>query len=511
VAHDTHASASRLLRRCAPRNDSPFFSSPRFWETTAAARRLVALAALSLLGACSLWPGYKKPAVDLPVSWKVEAPWRESTPKDTAPKGAWWQRFGDPQLDALIGKSLSDSPNLAAANARLAQSRALVASASSSLFPSVSLSTRIANERISANRPLTNYRSPNFSTIQDNFVVQLGVTYEADLFGRGARTLEGVRASAEQTAADYENTRLLLATDLATAYFNLRQTDIEIDVLNRSIELQRRSLGFVSNRRELGAASGLDVAQAQALIDNTLTQVDILKRQRSQFENAIATLTGTPAPLFSLAADVKRAPPPEIPIGVPSDILERRPDVASAERAMAAANAQIGIARAAFYPSFIIGPSIGYQSTSLATLFDAPSAIWSLGVSLLQPLFTAGRLQANVDFAKAGYDFTVANYRRVVLTAMQEVEDGILGGAALDRAYTQAQVAIDSSSRVLDLATTRYEGGVATYLDVITAQQSLLNAERQASQLHGQRLLIAVFLVKALGGDWQGVTTVGSR
>jgi outer membrane protein TolC len=178
---------------------------------------------------------------------------------------------------------------------------------------------------------------------------------------------------------------------------------------------------------------------------------------------------------------------------------------------MAAANAQIGIARAAFYPSFIIGPSFGYQSTSLATLFDTPSTIWSLGVSLLQPLFTAGRLQANVDFAKAGYDFTVANYRRVVLTAMQEVEDGILGGAALDRAFTQAQVAIDSSSRVLDLATTRYEGGVATYLDVITAQQSLLNAERQASQLHGQRLLIAVFLVKALGGDWQGMTTVGSR
>ena len=472
---------------------------------------LAAAAACTFLSSCSLWPGYKKPALDMPVTWKVEAPWRESKPNDAAPKGPWWQRFGDPQLDALIGKALAGSPNLAAANARLAQSRALVASATASLFPTINLNTRISNERISANRPLTRYGSPNFSTIQDNFVLSLGVTYEADLFGRVQRTLEGVRASAEQTAADYENTRLLLTTDLATAYFNLRQTDIEIDVLSRSIELQRRSLGFVSNRRDLGAASGLDVAQQQALIDNTLTQVDVLRRQRAQFENAVATLTGTPAPQFSLAAEVKRVPPPQIPLGVPSDILERRPDVAAAERAMAAANAQIGVAKAAFYPSIIIGPSFGYQATSLGSLFDTPSTIWSLGVSLLQPLFTAGRLKANVDFAKAGYDLTVANYRRVVLTAMQEVEDGILGGAALERAYIQALTATDSARRVLDLATTRYEGGVATYLDVITAQQALLNAERQASQLHGQRLLITVFLVKALGGDWQGAATVGSR
>jgi outer membrane protein, multidrug efflux system len=472
---------------------------------------LGAVATIALLSSCAIWPGYKKPAVDMPVNWKVEAPWRESKPNDAAPKGIWWQRFADPQLDALIAKSLSDSPTLAAANARVAQSRALLRSATASMFPNINLSTRASNDRISANRPLTRYGSPNFQTIQENFVVQLGVTYEADLFGRVQRTIEGARASSEQTAADYENTRLLLTTDLATAYFNLRQTDIEIDVLNRSIELQRRSLGFVTNRRDLGAASGLDVAQQQTLIDATLTQLDLLRRQRSQFENAIATLTGTPAPRFSLAPDVKRSPPPDIPIGVPSDILERRPDVASAERAMAAANAQIGIAKAAFYPSIIVGPSIGFQSTTLGHLFDASSNIWSLGVSVLQPLFTAGRLEANFDFAKAGYDLTVANYRRVVLTAMQEVEDGILGGAALERAYIQSQTAVDSARRVLDLATTRYEGGVATYLDVITAQQALLNGERTASQIHGQRLLLAVFLVKALGGDWEGATTLGSR
>jgi len=206
--------------------------------------------------------------------------------------------------------------------------------------------------------------------------------------------------------------------------------------------------------------------------------------------------------VFAVAWGDKRSAPPPVPIGVPSDVLERRPDVASAERAMAAANAQIGVAKAAFYPSIVLGPQFGFQSRNFSTLFDAPSTIWALGVSILQPIFTAGRLTANVEFAKAGYDATVANYRRVVLTAMQEVEDGILGGSALERSHLQAQVAVQSATRVLDLATTRYEGGVATYLDVITAQQALLNAERLATQLEGQRLLVSVFLVKALGGDW---------
>ncbi|MGZ8230717.1 MAG: efflux transporter outer membrane subunit [Burkholderiales bacterium] len=464
---------------------------------------LLLAAGISLLGACSLLPPYKRPAVDVPVAWKIEAPWRQSTPNDGASKGSWWTRFGDPELETLIANALSDSPTLALANARLVQARATVAAASAGLFPQVSLAARAQKLRISANRPLTNYNSANFSTIQDDFVLSLAVNYEADIFGRVQGTVESARISAEQFAIDLENVRLLLTTDLATAYFNLRQVDLEIDVLSRSIELQRRSLGLVTSRRDLGAASGLDVAQQQALIDNTLTQVDVLRRQRAQFENAIATLTGTPAPSFALPPAVTRVAPPTIPIGVPSDLLERRPDVASAERAMAAANAQIGIAKAAFYPSIVIGPSFGYQSTSLSTLFDTPSTIWSLGASVLQPLFNAGRLRANVDFAKAGYEATVANYRRVVLLAMQEVEDGILGGAALERAYAQAQVAVESARRVLDLASARYEGGVATYLDVITAQQALVNAERQASQLQGQRLLIAVFLVKALGGDWR--------
>jgi len=334
-------------------------------------------------------------------------------------------------------------------------------------------------------------------------VTTLQVSYEADVFGRIQRTLEGARASAEQSAADLENVRLLITADLASAYFNLRALDIELDVLSRSITLQRRALQLVTDRHELGAASGLEVAQQQALLDSTLTQVDLLRRQRSAFEHAIATLTGTPAPAFSLPPDLRTPVPPAIPVGVPSDVLERRPDVAAAERAMAVANAQIGVASAAFFPSFPLTGAYGYESRNLSTLFATPSLIWSIGVSLLQPLFDAGRIQANVDFTKAGYTATVENYRRTVLTAMQEVQDGIVGISRLESASAQAAKAIASATRALDLATARYEGGVAAYLEVIVAQQALLNNERLLAQLTGQRLLTSVFLVKALGGDWR--------
>ena len=229
----------------------------------------------------------------------------------------------------------------------------------------------------------------------------------------------------------------------------------------------------------------------------------MVRRQRGPFEHAVATLTGTPAPSFSLVADIRELTPPTVPLGVPSDVLERRPDVASAERAMAAANAQIGVATAAYYPSITITPNLGYESRMLANLFSAPSALWAIGAQFTQPLFSAGRIDANVEYARANYDATVATYRRVVLTAMQEVEDGITGLASLERADAQARIAVETARRVLELANARYQGGATTYLDVITAQQSLLAAERLAAQLSGQRLLTSVFLIKALGGDWE--------
>src|SRR5581483_4114076 len=380
-------------------------------------------------------------------------------------------------------RALSDSPTLAAATARLAQARATFTSVSGQRWPQVAAIARDTRTRITQNRPLNNYNAPNFSTVQTDLVFGMQASYEVDFAGRVASAVASAKASAEQAAADLETARLLLIADLATAYFNLRQTDIELDVLASSIELQKRSLGLASTRHQLGAGSALDVAQQQALIDTTLTQIDILRRQRALFEHAIATLAGTPAPLFSLPPEKRDMRPPEVPIGVPSDVLERRPDVASAERAMAVANAQVGIANAAFYPS----------------------------ISLAQPLFDGGRIRGNYDAARAGYDIALANYRRVVLTAMQEAEDGIIGLAALDRASAQAEVAVESARRTLELVNARYEGGVASPLEVISAQQSLLSAERLASQLVGQRLLTSVFLVRALGGGWERREKISAR
>lgn len=488
----------------------------------------IAAACASFLAGCAAGPDYKKPALDMPVAWKLEAPWREGRPDDAAPKGPWWQRFGDAQLDALQQQALANSPTLALAGARLAQARATLSTTSASVLPQIGLNARAARQKISENRPLTSYNGTNFSTVQNDLVLSMAVNYEVDLAGRVQRTIEGSSAALEQSAADLENTRLVLTADLATNYFNLRAIDSELDVLNRSIALQRRSLDLVNSRYQLGAATGLDVAQQQALLDTTRVQVDVLQRQRGIYEHAIATLAGIPAPNFTLAPlagsaasitpDVSdstsqttpQPTPPSIPLGLPSDIMERRPDVASAERAMAAANAQIGVASAAFYPSITLAPNIGVESRELSSLFSASSLLWSLGVSAAQMLFDNGRAQANVDFAKAGHAAATANYRRVVLTAMQEVEDGITGLAALERAAAQSRAAVASARKVLDMSNARYEGGASAYLDVITAQQALLTTERQAAQLLGQRLVTSVFLVKALGGDWQRPERLGS-
>jgi NodT family efflux transporter outer membrane factor (OMF) lipoprotein len=464
-----------------------------------------------LAAACGGVPKYDPPKPDMPVAWKVEAPFREGSPNDAAPKGRWWARFNDPVLNDLMDKALAGNPTLAAAYQRLAQARATLASVGAAQYPQVAAAVRAQRFRITQNRPLTNNAAPNFSTTQNDFGLGLTASYELDFAGRLSSLVSGAQASYEQSAADLENVGLLLTADLATAYFNLRQTDIELDVLAKAIDLQQRSLGIARTRHDLGAGSGLDVAQQQALIDNTLTQVDILKRQRAQFQHALASLTGTPAPLFAIAPDVRELTAPAVPIGVPSDILERRPDVAAAERAMAAANAQLGVANAAFYPSIVLGATLGQQSRNIDTLFERPSLVWSLGVNLLQPLIDGGRIRANFDFTKAGYEITAANYRRVVLNAMQEAEDGIIGLAALERASDQSRISVASQQKVLDLVNTRYEGGVASPLEVIVAQQALLNNQRLAAQLVGQRLLTTVFLVKALGGDWEGPQALSSR
>ncbi len=465
-------------------------------------RGAVACSFLLLIG-CASAPEYERPVVDLPKGWTTEAPWRVGKPDDAVPRGSWWQRFGDRELDALEERALANNATLAVSNARLAQARSVLAGTSASALPQVGLGERVSRQQISANRPLTNYSSPNFSTVQNELSVAMTVGYEFDLAGRVQQSISGARATLEQVSADFENTRLLLCAELATNYFNVRELDAEIRVLESSIGLQQRSLQLVRARHELGAATGLELAQQQTLLDTTQVQLELLRRQRSQFEHAVATLVGVAAPQFILPVQQGEPIAAPVPLGIPSDLLERRPDVAAAERSMAVANAQIGIAKASFYPSIILGSVAGVDSRDIAALFDAPSLLWSIGLSAAHTLFDGGRMQANLEFARSGYAATVANYRRVVLVAMQEVEDGISGVTALERASQQAGLALKGARQVLEMTTARYEGGASTYADVLAAQQAALASERQYVQLRGQQQVTSVFLIKALGGDWQ--------
>ena len=471
------------------------------------------LAAAALAG-CAVGPDYHRPPAEVPPAWEPQAPWHEAVPSDAALKGDWWRVFHDADLDRLIELSLQANQNLQAAAARLAQARDQVKVAESDFYPTIGLSAAAARAKNSANRPLPEYSVPNNSTVQNDFVTGLTVNYEFDLFGRVRREVEGARASGQQAAADYENTRLLLIAQLAGDYFTLRELDAEIDVLDRDLKLQREALNFVNSRHDLGFATGLDLAQQQALLDSSGAQLELLKVQRAQNEHAIATLVGTPAPSFHLAPLLLSPEVPLPPVGVPSDLLQRRPDVAAAERAMAAANARIGVARAAFYPAVDLRPfvpGIGWESNTLATLFDAPSRLWAVGVSATETLFDAGKTRANVRIATAEYTAAVATYRQTVLNAMEEVENGITGLTSLDRAAIHADASVYSARRAFDIASERYKGGVDTYLDVITAEQTLLTDQRQAVQIHGQQFLTTVYLIKALGGGWSGAPATASR
>jgi NodT family efflux transporter outer membrane factor (OMF) lipoprotein len=466
-------------------------------------KRLVIVAAVAQLWACTPGPEYVKPEVAVPAHWSTEAPWRQGKPDDAALKGPWWEIFGDTDLNTLEQQAMTQSPSLELAAARLEQAKATATVASAGLYPSLDLTGGATRSKTSKNRPLASPTAQRISMTQNDFTLGLAVNYEADVAGRVSSSVKAAQASTQQAQADLENAKLLLAAELASDYFSLRELDAEIAVVKESIDLQRKALEFVTARHDLGAASGLDVAQQQAQLDATLTQIDALQQQRARFEHAIATLSGTPAPSFSLPEKVQAPKLPEIPVALPSDVLQRRPDVASSERAMAAANAQIGVAKAAFYPSVMLSPKVGLESATLGSLFSASSLLWSFGVSAVQTVFDAGRNQGNLDYAQAGYQATVASYKQSVLTAMQEVEDGLSGSAILGRAATNTQNAVASSQRVLDLATARYEGGIGTHLDVIVAQQGLLTGQRQAVQVAGQQYQVAVYLVKALGGGWQ--------
>ncbi|MNR79398.1 Toluene efflux pump outer membrane protein TtgF precursor [compost metagenome] len=475
----------------------------------------VSLLALLLASGCAglpaVGPDYERPDAPVAQAWKTEPGWQVGQPRDGELKGAWWEIFSDAQLNALQEQALTNGQTMVIAQARVDQARAQANVANSAFFPRIGAQAGSARNRTSAERPVTNYNTQNTSVIQNDFNAAFTASYELDLFGRVRRQAEGARATAQQAKADFENTRLILTAELAVDYLVLRQTDAEIDVLQQTLAAQTKALDFITARHELGAASGLDFNQQQGLTAATQTQLTLLKDQRARYQNAIATLVGVPAPDFRLAVNLSSTSVPVIPLGAPLTLLERRPDIAAAERAMANANAQIGVARSAYFPTLGLSGLVGSDANQIGNLFSAPALLWSIGVSATQTIFDGGRTSANVDFAKAGYQQAVASYRQSVLVAIQEVQDGLSSDVALAQAITSAKVAADSADRSLGLSQDRYQNGITTNLEVVVAQQTFLNYRRQEVQLQGQRLVNTVRLIKALGGGWHAPESAQAR
>src|SRR6266851_5644323 len=443
--------------------------APVRWLPLAAAAFLAA----TTLAGCAVGPNYKRPGAPTVASWELAEPWREGAPKDAIPKGEWWSVFHDDDLNALETQALTANQSLKISLARLEQARAAAAIQVSTLFPTLSASPSAERQRISGNRPTSGVVFKLRPVTQNTYAVPFTVSYEVDLFGRRRRSIEAAEASYQANAADLENVRLLVTAQLAGDYFNLREL-----------------------------ASELDVAQEETLLDTTRTQSTLLQQQRKQFEDAIAVLVGQPAPGFHLPAKVLNAEPPTLDAGLPSDLLERRPDIGEAERQMAVANAQIGVAKAAYYPSLNLFGQGGWQAADIAKLANVGSAVWALGANVGQQIFTGGARRAQLQFAQAGYEADVAGYRQAVLGAFQEVQDEITALTILIQAQQSQQQAVDAARRTLDISTSRYSGGLVSYLDVVTAQRDLLSDEQELAIIQGERLVSSVLLIKALGGGW---------
>ncbi|OHX12840.1 hypothetical protein BI347_04485 [Chromobacterium sphagni] len=470
-------------------------------------RALPLLIALSFgAAACSaVGPDYQRPASDLPAQWKSDNDWLPAAPADALPKTEWWSAFGDGELNRLESEALSRSPTLQAALARLDQAEAQSRVHGAAALPAVSLGAAASRSRISADRPLSAYGSSNSSVVQNDLKPTLGVSYEIDWLGRVRRDIESARASAEQAAAEQANVQLLLTAQLASVYLQLRQQDEEIRLLDGIVAAQQRVLELTRIRRRNGLDAAGDEALQTAAVAANRAQRELLLNQRRQNEDLLATLSGTPAAGFRLAPGALPASAPQIPAGAPSLLLQRRPDIASAERAMAAANAQIGVARAAYFPQLTLMPTYaGSESSSLANLFSTPALIWSIGLQATQTLFDNGRTRANVDYAQAGYRAALANYRQSVLQAVQEAQDALGTLHGLDAARRQQDEAVRNQDKAYAIAKLRYREGLDNALTLAIVQQNQLTAQRTQAQLRGSQLIASVSLLKALGGGWQG-------
>ena len=467
----------------------------------------VTLIGLILFKGCDKAPKYAKPTVAMPPAYKEIAPdafkeiddWKFAHPSDAMIRGKWWEMFNDPQLNGLEEQLNTANQNIALADANFRAARALVKESRSEYFPSITTSPSIIVSRQSGAATHSNV-SPGRQSV--NYTLPFDATWEPDFWGRIRNTVVSSASEAQATAADLQNVRLTVEAELAFDYYQLRSVDAEKALLDSTIAAYQQQLDLTRVRFQTGIASDEDVAQAETQLETTQAQATDLGIERAQLEHAIALLTGQSASTFSLPAALLDTKPPAVPVGLPSQLLERRPDVAAAERRVAEANADIGVTKAAFYPSLVLGATGGFESTSIASWFTWPARFFSLGPTLSQTLFDKGRRRAATEVARAQYDATVANYRNTVLTSFQEVEDNLAALRILSRELDQQNEAVASAQRALSLSTERYKSGIDSYLNVITAQTVLLNNQRTAVNLQTQRMTASVELIKALGGGW---------
>src|SRR5216683_1760121 len=460
---------------------------------------LLALAVLSLAG-CTVGPKYHPPAVQAPSAYKEVGDWKPAQPNDQNLGGNWWTIFQDPQLDSLEQQINVGNQNLKAAEAQFRQARAALRYNRADYYPTVTAGASASRQRISGRRPPA---TSIFDGITYNdFVLPFSVSYQADVWGRIRKNVESYREQAQASAADLATVNLSMHADLAIDYFQARSLDAEEQLLNSTVKQYEEALELNQSRFEGGIASEVDVEQAKTQLQTTRAAAIDVGVLRAQYEHAVAILIGKPPAEFSLPPLPLAAPPPRIPVSVPSDLLERRTDISAAERRVAAANAQIGVAKSAYYPLVNLTGSGGFESSTITTLLDGPSGLWSVGLSALGTVFDGGRRRSLNDQARAAYDFQVAAYRENVLTGFQQVEDNLAAVRILENEANVQDEAVAAARRSLELSVTRYKGGVTSYLEVTTAQTAALSNEVTQVNILGRRMASTVLLIQALGGGW---------
>jgi NodT family efflux transporter outer membrane factor (OMF) lipoprotein len=450
------------------------------------------------LAACAVGPKYKAPAVPAPPAYKEVGDWKTAQPSDQNLGGNWWEIFQDLQLNALEQQIDVSNQNLKAAVAQYQQARASLRYARADYYPTVTTNPSATRERYSDNRPQSLGNGKTFN----DFVVPIDLSYQVNAWGRVSKNVESYREQAQASAADLAVVNLTMHADLAIDYFAARTLDAEEKLLQNTVVQYEHALQLNDDRYQGGLASEVEVEQARTILETTRAQLVDVGVSRAQYEHAAAVLVGKPPADFSLPPLPLTTPPPPIPVGVPSELLERRPDIAATERRVASANAQVGLAKSAYYPLVNIVASGGLESGTITALLQGPSALWSVGAAAAATIFDGGRRHALNDEAKEAYDSSVASYRQTVLSAFQQVEDNLAALRVLEQEAGVQATAVQSAQRSLELSNTRYEGGVTSYLEVITAQNAALSDEVTAVNILGRRMASAVLLVEALGGGW---------